>query len=176
MLSVRSRGPLATLSRKQLAAAIADVDPLLSLTFRDLSDQVNAQFSQQRLVATMAAWFGGLALLLCAIGLHGLTAYAATQRRFELGVRLALGASPVSVAGLFARPLARAVAAGIALGVLGALWAGQLVASLLVGVTAGDAPTIAATSVVLAIVAAVVIALPTRRAVRLDLARLLREA
>jgi len=175
-LSLRARGPRAAILSKQIAGAVGDVDRSLSLTFRTLADQVSAQFAQERLVATMAAFFGVLALLLAAVGLYGLTAYATAQRRFELGVRLALGASPGSVVRVLVRRPATPVVAGVALGVLGILWAGQFVRSLLFGVEATDGTTVAASCIVLSVVAAVAVWVPARRALRVDLARLLRDA
>lgn len=175
-LSVRARGALASLAHRPLASAIADIDPNLSLTFRTLSDHVSAQFTQQRLVATMTALLGVLALVLCAVGLYGVTAYEATQRRFEFGLRLALGATPARVLGNLARRLATPVVAGIVIGVLGALWAGQLIQSLLFGVEARDGTILAGACLVLSLVAAVAVWLPARRACRVDLARLLRES
>ena len=174
-LSVRPRGPLAAVSRQQLATAVADADPSVSLTFRSLSDQIRAQFTQQRLVATMTTLFGAVALLLSAVGLYGLTAYEATQRRFELGVRLALGATRSRVVRMLVKRLATPVVGGLALGIVGAQWAGQLVGGLLFGVEPGDSATLTAACVALGAVAALAVWLPARRAARDDLARLLRE-
>jgi ABC-type antimicrobial peptide transport system permease subunit len=159
-----------------VATAIADVDRDLSVTFRTLSDQVSAQFARERLVATVASFFGVLALALAAVGLYGLTAYITAQRRFELGVRLALGASPSTVVRHLLRRLATPVVAGLGLGLLGTVWAGPLVRSLLFGVEPADGATIATSSIVLLAVAALAAWLPARRAARVDLARLLRDA
>ena len=175
-LSVRTREQHAAILSKQVAVAIGDVDRSLSLTFRTLSDQVSAQYAQERLVATMAAFFGFLALLLAALGLYGLAAYATAQRQFELGVRLALGASPVSVVRLLLGRLAILVVGGAALGMLGTLWAGQFVRSLLFGVEPSDGATVAAACIVLSLVAAVAVWVPARRASRFDLTKLLRDA
>jgi putative ABC transport system permease protein len=175
-LSVRARGPRPGILSRDVATAISDVDRSLSLTFRTLSDQVSAQFARERLVATVASFFGVLALVLAAVGLYGLTAFMTAQRRFELGVRLALGASPRSVVRHLLRRLATPVVAGLGLGILGILWAGPLVRSLLFGVEPTDGATVATSSIVLLVVAAVAIWLPARRAARVDLARLLRDA
>ena len=78
--------------------------PRLSLTFRTLDDQVDASLTQERLVAMLSGFFGVLALLLAGLGLYGVMSYAVSRQRTEIGIRLALGASPGGVVRMVLRP------------------------------------------------------------------------
>jgi hypothetical protein len=85
--------PGVSLSIAQVLQAMADVDPNLPIiSIRTLSEQVAGQFIQQRLIARLTSFFGGLSLVLASIGLYGVTAYNAGRRVSEIGVRMALGA------------------------------------------------------------------------------------
>jgi putative ABC transport system permease protein len=112
--------------------------------------------------------FSLLAVLLAAIGLYGVVSYTVTQRTRELGLRVALGATPLDILRLvFARGLAT-VGAGLAVGVVAAFVLTNFLESLLFNVRATDPWTMAAAVVSLAVVALVVHWLPARRAVRVD--------
>ena len=146
----------------------------MSLTFRPLAEQFDALFVRERLVAVLAAFFGGLALLMAAIGLYGVTAYAVSCRRTEIGVRMALGADAARVVRLVLSRVAWMAGAGVALGLVLSLWAARFVSSLLYGLEAGDTATLAGAATVLAMVAALAAWLPARRAARIDPAEVLR--
>ena len=107
-------------------------------------------------------------MLLAAVGLYGVIAYAVSQRTREIGVRMAVGASGREVLALFLRQGLRLTGLGIALGLAGALGLTRLLASQLYGVRATDPATLASVSGVLLLVALVASFLPARRAARVE--------
>jgi putative ABC transport system permease protein len=149
-------------------AAIAGVNPDVSLEFRDLEVQVNDSLLQTRIVALLSSFFGLLALLLSMIGLYGVLSYTATQRRGEIGIRMALGAAQSSVIWLILRDVLIMLAIGLILGAAVSLAAGRLVSSLLYGLRPTDPVTLAMAAAVLGICAAFAGYLPARRASRMD--------
>src|SRR5262249_58447901 len=82
-LSVRAPQGSPALLTRSIAAAIRDVNPDFSITFRLLSDQIDASLIQERMIAMLSGFFGALALLLAGLGLYGVTAYAVTRRRAD---------------------------------------------------------------------------------------------
>ena len=133
-----------------------------------LSDTVSESIAQPRFFALLAVAFGALALLLAAIGIYGVMAYVVAQRTTEIGVRMALGATPREVFRLIIGDGLRITAIGVALGIAGSLLMARYMTTLLFGVTPGDPVTLGATSAVLLTVAAAACFLPARRATRVD--------
>ena len=131
-------------------------------------ETVDRSILRERLFAVLSAFFGGLALLLAAIGLYGLMAYNVTRRTQEIGVRIALGAARRNVLSMILRDTLGLTAIGLAIGLACTLAASRLVANLLFGVSAQDPVTLAAVSVVLIAVAAFAGWIPARRATRVD--------
>jgi predicted permease len=126
--------PGATVSAEAIRQAIGTVDPRLPIeSIRTLSEQVSNQFRQQRLIAKLSSFFGMLSLVLASIGLYGVTAYNVGQRTTEIGVCLALGATPAQVAVLVIRRALTLVAVGLALGFPVVLAAGKFLGSQLYG-------------------------------------------
>ena len=122
-----------------LTRALTEVDPNLTITtVRTMRQQVNLSFDQERAVASLAGLFGIVALLLAAVGLYGVTAYAVAQRTNEIGIRMALGADRTNVMDLVLRSAFKRVVIGLALGVPLAIGAGRLIAAQLYGVTFWD--------------------------------------
>ena len=174
-LSVRSTGGDPSLLTKSVAAAIATVNPNLALTFRTLSDQVNASLAQERLIAMLSGFFSGLGLVLAGLGLYGVTAYAVAGRRREIGIRVALGAARGRVVRLVVSRVSIQVGLGVLIGGVVSLWASKFVATLLYGLEPRDPTTLIGSALVLSAVAALAAWLPARRASRIDPAQVLRE-
>jgi predicted permease len=171
---VRTAGdPLAFAST--LRAKVAAIDPGAPVfNIRTVEQEVGRSLLRERLVATITALFGGLALLLAALGLYGVLSYGVAQRTREFGIRIAVGAEARIITGLVLREAARVVCAGIAVGLL-ATWAlGRIVSSLLYGVDARDPASIAIAVAVLGAAGLLAAWLPARRASRVDPIRALR--
>jgi predicted permease len=173
-ITVQAKAGSPALLTQSLTTTLHAINPDLTLTFRPIADQVNESLAQDRLVAMLAGFFGALALLLAALGLYGVTAQAVTQRRGEIGVRMALGATPGGIVRLVLTRVSRLVAGGVAVGVIASLWTARFAASLLYGITPRDPTTLAGACVVLASVAAVAGWLPAYRASRIDPSEVLR--
>jgi predicted permease len=156
------------------AAAILAANPDLSLTFRTLSDQVASSLAQERLVAMLSGFFAALALLLAGLGLYGVTSYAVTRRRTEIGIRMALGAAPGGVIRLVMARVSLLVGIGVVVGAGVSLWASKFVASLLYGLQPRDPATLIGAALVLSAVGALAGWLPAWRASRTDPAEVLR--
>jgi putative ABC transport system permease protein len=123
----------------------------------------------------LAALFGALALVLAGLGLYGVTAYAVARQRAELGIRMALGATPATIVRLVVSHVAVVVAIGIATGAAMSMWAGQFIASLLYGLQPRDPRTLIGAAGILAAVATMAAFMPAWRASRIDPAEILRE-
>jgi predicted permease len=174
-LGVRAAVASPALLAKDVAAAVGKVDGNLSLTFGRLSRWVDASLMGERLLALLSAFFGTLALLLAGIGLFGVTSYAVSRRRTEIGVRMALGAEASRVVRMILGRALGLVTLGLAIGAAASLWASRFVSSLLFGLEPGDLPTLAAAAMALLGVGLLSAGLPARRASRIDPASVLRE-
>jgi putative ABC transport system permease protein len=175
-VSVRSATGNPALLARSVSAAISGVNRDLALTFRPLVDQVNASLTQERIVAMLAGFFGALALLLAAIGLYGVTSYAVSRRRTEIGIRMALGAAPGGVVRMVLSRVTLLVVIGVAVGGALSLWASKFVETLVYGLEPRDPVTLAGAAVVLAAVGAIAGWLPAHRASRIDPAEVLRDS
>ena len=103
----------------------------LVVTPRPLADQVSAALTRERMVAALSALFGGLALVLAGLGLYGVTSFAVSQRRAEIAVRMALGATTRQVLSHVLTRILTLVALGLGIGVGVSLWATRFVSPLL---------------------------------------------
>lgn len=157
------------------AAAIDEIAPGWSVSsVRTLDDQRGATLGGQRLAGSVLALFALLALVLAAVGLYGVIAFAVGQRSREIGIRIALGARPAEVVALFLRQGGAIVLAGAVIGLASALAATRALGGLLIGVGANDAVSFATATGVVALIALFAMWWPARRAARLDPIRTLR--
>jgi predicted permease len=173
-LAVRSAAYDPGLLTRSVSSALLAVNPDLQLRVRPLSEQLTESLAQDRLVAVLATCFGALSLLLAALGLYGITSHAASRRRAEIGIRLALGARPASVARLVIAQVLLMVTIGLAIGVTMSIWASSLISSLLYRVEPRDPATIFTSIVILFGIAGLAAGVPAWRATRLDPAAVLR--
>jgi predicted permease len=121
-----------------------------------------------RMGAILLGVFGLLALLLASVGIYGVLSYSVSQRTQEVGIRMALGATPRQVLGLVVKQGMTLVLIGVAIGLAGSFGLSRVLASLLFGVKASDPVTFAAVSLVLAAVALMATYIPARRATKVD--------
>ena len=124
--------------------------------------------SRRRVAAIVLSVFAGAAVLLAAIGLYGIVAQSVGERRQEIGVRMALGATHDQILRLFLRHGLIVVAIGIAVGIPTALAAARSLASLVFGVTVSDPVTLGTVAVLLMVVTLLACYIPARSATRLD--------
>lgn len=159
---------------RPVTAAILAVNRDIVLKARPMGDEVRDALSQDRIVAGLSGFFGGLALLLAGLRIYGVTSYAVSRRRAEIAIRMALGAAPAGGIRLMLARTAMLVAIGIAVGAGFSFWASTFAATLLFGLEPRDLPTLIGAAAVLAAVGALAAWLPARRASRLDPAEVLR--
>jgi predicted permease len=132
------------------------------------SAQIEGSLFQERLIARLSSFFGGLSLLLACIGLYGLLSYEVTRRTREIGVRIALGARPSDVLRFVVRQGVGLAGVGAAVGILGALGLTRYLASLLYGVRPFDPLTFLSVALLVGLVALAACYIPARRASHVD--------
>ncbi len=150
--------------------------PALTFTLRDYDAYLRSGLTQERLVALLSTFFGGLALLLAAIGLYGVVTHAVNVRRTEIGVRMALGADRLGILWLVFRRVAVMLALGLGAGLALSLWAARFVGPLLFRLEPRDASTFVGALSVLLAASLLAAWIPARRAARLDPALVLRDS
>ena len=152
-----------------LRQTIASLDRELALfDVLTMSERVDRSLVNRRSPVVLSLTFGAIALLLSAIGIYGVLAYVVTQRRREIGIRLALGSSGRRIIDLILREGLILIAAGFALGAVGAIALRRSLQSQLFQISATDPVALTAAAAVLALVAVAACALPARRATRID--------
>lgn len=165
---------------RNVAAALrrvtAEVDPgIIVRTVNTGDDFLSDRLAPTRFAMALLTAFAIIALVLSTVGLYGVIAYSVTQRRREIGVRIALGAQSTDVAGLVVGEGLRLVAAGIVIGVVGAAAATRALRGMLYGVGPADPVTFGAIALLLAAIAVLASYVPARRALRVDPLETLRE-
>jgi putative ABC transport system permease protein len=175
-LSVRAETSSPERLIQPVVAAVANLNPRLSLTPRLLSSQVHFALTRERLMAQLAGFLSLLALLMAALGLYGMASYSIQRRRTEIALRLALGATRRGILALLMATVSVLVGAGMVAGTVLSLWTLRLARGLLFDLEPSDPLTFAGSLLVLCVVAGVAAWLPARRAVRIDPAGVLRGA
>jgi ABC-type antimicrobial peptide transport system permease subunit len=145
--------------------SLAEVDPTLTVvSVRTMEQQVALSSDRERSVTTLAGLFGVVALLLAAIGLYGVTAYAVARRTAEIGIRMALGATRTVVMKMVLRGASSRVIVGLAAGVPLAIGAGHLISAELYGVSTWDPVALASAAGAMIFCAFMAALVPARRA------------
>jgi predicted permease len=148
--------------------AIREMDPAIQIEFHALSLQLQNSLLREKLMATLSGGFGFLAAVLALLGLYGVISYTVAQRRNEIGVRVALGATRANVVGLVMREAAVLLGVGLAAGIGLSLWAGTAAATLLFGLKPHDLASLTAAAALLASIALLASYIPARRAAGAD--------
>ena len=168
VMEVRTAGDPASVT-SGVREAVRQIDS--NLPMMDIStqlEQVERRFVQEKLFAQACTMFGGLAMLVAAIGLFGLMSYTVSRRTNEIGIRMALGAQRGDVMRQVLRESMILVAVGVTIGVAAAFGAGRFLSTILFGLAPNDVLTIAAATLVMVAVSALAGFLPARRASRVD--------
>jgi ABC-type antimicrobial peptide transport system permease subunit len=160
---VRASLPMSAVS-DAVSRAIAEVDPMIAIRFQSEQNVVDRAASRERLMATLSAVFGGLAVLIAIVGLYGVMSYVVARRRIEIGVRMALGAQSGTVQRMVVGQAAWLVGAGLGIGVLLTVLGGRTAATMLFGVQPTDPAAYTLAIAGLSVVALAASWLPARRA------------
>jgi len=160
--------PAASAAAGLLRQTIAAMDPELPLTVERVTDRVSQLAARPRFTAVLLACFGALALLLAAAGLAGVAGYLVTQRTRDIGVRMALGATPAAVTRQVLAEAARWVIAGSVLGAFAAAAASRIIATMTHGIAPYDPWAWAVSIVTLIAVLSAAVLRPALRASRID--------
>jgi putative ABC transport system permease protein len=147
---------------------LQQIDPTLPPRFRTLDRVVADSLAARRFSLTLLAFFGGLALLLATAGIAGVTAFAVARRRGELGIRLALGATPGGVLRQVMAGQIKVVAIGAAFGLAAAALGARLLSTQLYGVAASDPWSLSASALALLAVGSLACLVPARQVIRID--------
>jgi putative ABC transport system permease protein len=162
--TVAGEGAMARALHEELRAK----HPELFVKIDTLDQTIHELTASPRFNTVLLSTFAAVAFLMAIVGVYGVLAFAVAQRSAEIGIRMALGATPGAVLALVMKEGAVLVAAGALAGVAGALVLTRYLATLLYGVTATDPGTYAAVVIGLALAALAAILVPARRAARLD--------
>jgi predicted permease len=151
-----------------LRAAVAALDPTVPVEVRSMRERVWSLAARPRFDAALLSLFAAMGLLLAAIGLYGVMAFLVARRTAEIGLRMAIGASPADIAREVLASAAGWTAAGLVLGIAGSIIAARYLESVLFGVGAHDPLSLAASAAVLSAVSLLAAWMPARRAAAVD--------
>jgi putative ABC transport system permease protein len=163
------------LASGSIRAILRSLDPTLPVEVETMHQRLQEIDQRPRFYALLLAAFAGMGVLIAAVGLYGVMSFLMSQRAREVGVRIALGATPASIVRMTLISAGRWTAAGVAIGAGGSFAAARLMRSLLFQVQPGDPAAVGAAMAVLCAVALLAAAAPARRASRLDPMQILRQ-
>ena len=166
MMSIVARGRATPAALRDALSRVDPTQPLENVL--PVTEILASSLKARRFPLQLLGAFAVLALVLSALGIYGITAYAVAQRTREIGLRMAIGASPLGVVRMVLGASLRVVLLGLCAGIAGALAGARLIASQLYGVSARDPLTLAAIGGLLAAVAVVASVVPALRAARID--------
>jgi ABC-type antimicrobial peptide transport system permease subunit len=144
------------------------------VTFQSFTELIDERLLYERLLTALSASFGVLGILICAIGIYGVAAYSVNRRTAEIGIRMALGATPGAVMRLVLREHMMLVCAGLGAGAAGALLLARFLRTWLFGVSPTDVPSLVVGMLCLAGLTALATSIPARRAAGIEPLRALR--
>jgi ABC-type antimicrobial peptide transport system permease subunit len=154
---------------EQVRHALQEIDPDLVLSSVDSYPYLlKTDFAQQNLISTLTELFGALGLVLAAVGLYGVTAYAVEQRTGEIGLRMALGADRGKIVQMVLRGVSLEVGIGLATGIPAAIGAGWVISNQLFSVKPWDPPALALATIALLMAALTAGAIPAQRAASIN--------
>jgi predicted permease len=167
-LVVRTSGDPAALAPR-LRSMIRDAEPLAAIArVQTMEQAVSGSVASRRFATALIAGFAAIALVLAGVGIFGVISYSVNQRRFEIGVRLALGATPVRMIRQVLGEGARTAALGAVIGIVAALGATRLLTAMFVGVKPTDPFTLGSVTALVVLVALAASLVPARRASAVD--------
>lgn len=137
-------------------------------TFETFTELIDKRLLYERMLTALSVSFGALGILICAVGIYGVAAYSVSRRTSEIGVRMALGATPAAVQRLVLREQMTLVCGGILAGTAGAVLLTRFLRTWLFGVSPNDVPTIVGSILCLATITAVATLIPARRAAGIE--------
>jgi ABC-type antimicrobial peptide transport system permease subunit len=159
-----------------MRSALAQIDSALPIARVQTFDQIiERSLSGRRFNTLLLSAFAAVALLLAMAGIYGVLAYAVARRTAEIGVRVALGATPQNILRLIVGQGMRPILLGIAAGLAGAFWLSRFVAGLLFGIEAADPLTFAGVAAIVTLTALAACCVPALRALRINPVTALRE-
>ena len=152
-----------------LRAAVTSVDKNLPVyAFKPMTEYLHDSLSRRRFNLVLLSIFGGVALLLAAVGIYGVISYGVTQRTHEMGIRMALGAQTLDVLRLVVRQAMVLVLGGVCVGILASLALTRLMKGLLFSISATDPMTFVAIAVLMSLIALLACLVPALRATKVD--------
>jgi len=165
---IQTDRPVPDMEKLAIATLTAINPNLAMMKFQTFRQQIDDQFTNERMVARLMTLFGGLALLLACTGLYGLLSYEVARRTREIGIRMAVGAQRQNVIGMVVMHALGLAFAGAVIGIVASLGVARLLQSMLYGIGASDPLTLAGVAALLLAVVLAACFLPARRATRID--------